>query len=301
MLKKDIIVTFGGQVVRVFMGILGGAVMTRALGNDGMGLYALAMLVPVTLGTFLEAGHVAINLTFPGLYRDQRKALFLQTLLYALVASSLAVLAAAAYFFWLPVEKGQLANLPVGIVVIGLMLIPVRMMANMLRALTRGAERIVQAVVVDTAGMVLRVLALVAFVWLLRGGLPAAMWVTFGLPVFFIPCFLWQVRSMVTLDPGKLSWSLAKQSMRFGGVLAVSTIARVLIMQVGLYLLSYVKAPTAEIGFYAVAIMVSRQLQMIPEAVAQAAAAGVDELWGVDESPQPRRSCRGRATSRRCD
>jgi len=270
MLRKDIVVTFGGQVARVTLGIIGTAVLARALGPEGRGLYALAILLPVTIGSFLQAGHLAVNLTFAGLYRDQRRALFVQSVLYSVVAGALAVLAMAAYFFWLPVGKGQLESLPGGIILIGLMLIPMQMMAALLRALTRGSELIVQAVLVDSAGMVLRVLALIAFVWLLGGGLPAAMWVTLGLPAFCIVAFLWQIRNIATLDVRNLSWPLAKQSMQFGGVLAVASVARLLVMQVGLYLLNYMKMPPAEIGFYAVALVVSRQLQMIPEAVSQA-------------------------------
>ncbi len=270
MLRRDVIVTFTGQTFRVILGILGSALLTRALGPDRRGLYALAMLLPITMERILDVGLIGVNSTFPGLYRDQRKALFAQTAFYTLLASALGLLGMMAYFFWLPLELGRFAQLPSSIVLIAMFLIPAGMVSTLLREFARGCEQIIATVAVSTAGFAVRAAAILVFVTLLDGGLPAAMWITLGVPALLALCHLWQVRRWATLDVRCLSWRVMKESFRFGGILTLSSGARFLTTQVAFYLLSYMAAPMAHIGFFAVAAMVSAQLQIIPTSVAQA-------------------------------
>ncbi|KKL97216.1 hypothetical protein LCGC14_1836690, partial [marine sediment metagenome] len=269
MLKKDITVTFVGQMARVFVGIVGSALLARALGPDGRGLYALAILVPATVERCLAAGMTGVNGTFAGLYRDQRKALFAQSVLFTLTVSALGMLAMAAYFFWLPVDRGKFAQLPAPIVLLAMAYIPVQMASNLFRELARGCEQIVSTVVVVTCGFAARALAILGFVMLMGGGLWAAVWITLAIPAALAICHVWQLRAYATLDPRQLSWPVAKHSFRFGGILTAAAAATFLTGQVNLYVLTYRVASVEQIGLFAVAVMVATQIQIIPNSVSQ--------------------------------
>ena len=270
MLKKAIAVTFGGQIARVALATVGSALLARGLGPDGRGLYALAVLIPRTIQMVARFGQVEVNSTFAGLHRDQRKALFAQTVLFGLVLGALSMIAVAAYFFWLPVERGQFADLTVGVMMLALFLAPVEMVANLLRELARGAERIASTVAITTVGAALTSLAILVCITWLDLGLAAAMGITLAVPIVLIVCHVVQVRDFATLNLRHLSWTLLKESFRFGGTICLSSVAMFLIYRVSIYLLGYMEIQMADIGLFAVALMAADQIKIIPSSVAQA-------------------------------
>lgn len=270
MLRKDIAITFGGQVARVALATLGGALLARALGPDGRGLFALAILLPRTAQVVFQFGQSSVNGTFAGLYRDQRPVLFAQTILFATVLGSLSLVAMMAFFFWLPIERGSFANLPPTLVLIAMFLAPVEMLRNMLESLTRGSERITAAAVISTVGAGLMCSAIFVCLTCLHLGLAAAMWIALGGQVVCIVCYIWRVRDFATLDLRKLAWPIMKHSLRFGGIMTLSGVAMFLISRVSMYLFGYIQISKADIGLYAVALSVAEQLRIIPTSVAQA-------------------------------
>jgi len=270
MLKKDIVVTFFGQVASVGLGILGAALLARALGPDGRGLYALAILLPLTIERCMDSGLIGVNSTFAGLYKKQRKALFAQTVLFTLVVSLLGILGVVACFFWLPVDIGKFSAIPTHIVWISLILLPASIIYNLLRELARGTGMIASTVLITNFGAVLRALLIVIFLTLLAGGLDAAIWITVGIPIILTVCHIWQTRKFATLDLRNLSLPLLKDTFSFGGILTLSSAAKFLGAQASLFLLTFMKVSLIDIGLFSIAVLMSRQIQIVPTSISQA-------------------------------
>ena len=270
MLKKDILATFGGQVGRAAMLILAMTILARVLGPSGRGLYALAMLLPRTVAVFAQFGQMAVNPTFAGLYREQRKALFAQSVLFAVVFGGLGLLGTAAYFFWLPLDLGKFSELPVAAIWIALLFIPAETLSGLLCELARGTERIVSTVVLMAASAAVMALGMLVVLVVFDGDVIDALWMTILAPAVLILGNLVQLRSIATVNPRQLSWPLMRESLQFGGVVTVSTAAMFLIGQIGLYLLGFMDVETAQIGLYATAVTMARQISFVPTSVAQA-------------------------------
>lgn len=270
MLRRDISFTFTGQLLRTFFVAMTVVIVARVLGPSGQGMFALAVLLPRTVGKFAQLGQAGVNATYPGRYSDQRGSIFLQTIIVGLLGSGIGVVVLATYYFWLPLETGQFATLPAGAICASMLLLPAENLQESLTELARGAERMVAAAVISVFGAGLQAIAMLVGLYVLNGGLVMAIMILVFTSLTTIPMLIWTVRDFATLDLRMLSRRLLSESLRFGGVLTVGTVAIFLIGNAGTYLLGQMSVSWVQIGLYSLAMMLARQLEMVPNAVAQA-------------------------------
>jgi len=270
MLKKNVAITFSGQVGRVLFATAATAFLARGLGPDGRGLYALAVWMPLTLGTFAQFGQVSINSTFAGLYRERREQLFLQAFFFAAFFGCAGIVAMFAYFFWLPIPLGNFANIPDEIVVLSSFLIPIMSLDCMLRELARGAERISSTVLVTTLGFTFRAAAVFVLVFICGMGVTTAIWIFIIAQIFTTVGYIWTIRDFAKFNIAGLSWQFAKKCLRFGLVFMFGDAGSYLNGCVAVFLLAQWQVPETQIGLFAVATMLGSQMAMIPTSVTQA-------------------------------
>lgn len=270
MLKKNIAITFGGQIGRVLFATAATAFLARALGPDGRGLYALAIWMPLTISTLAQFGQVGVNSTFAGLHSERREELFLQTLLFAIFFGSLGLVAMFAYFFWLPIPLGKFANIPDDIIILSAFIIPIMSLDCMLRELARGAERISSTVLITTTGYAVRAAAIFLLIFILGMGVATAIWILILVQVLTSLGYIWSVRDFATLNIRKLSLTFMKKCLRFGVVFAFGDAGICLNSCIAVFLLAQLQVSEAQIGLFAVATMLSNQMAMIPTSITQA-------------------------------
>lgn len=270
MLRKNIAITFSGQVGRVIFATAATAFLARGLGPDGRGLYALAIWMPLTLSTFAQFGQVGVNSTFAGLFRDKREELFLQTLFVAIFFGAIGLVAMFVYFFWLPIPLGKFANIPDDIVILSAFIIPVMSLDCMLRELARGAERISSTVLITTVGFAVRAAAIFVLIFVMGMGVATAIWIFILVQVLTSLGYIWSVRDFATLNVKKLSLTFIKKCLRFGLVFTFGDAGAYLNTYIAVFLLAQLQVSEAQIGLFAVATMLGSQMSMIPMSITQA-------------------------------
>jgi len=269
-LKKDVAVTFSGQVGRVIFATAATAFLARGLGPDGQGLYALAIWMPLTVSTFAQFGQVGVNSTFAGLYKERRESLFLQTFFFAIFFGSLGLVAMFAYFFWLPIPLGKFGNIPDDLVILSAFIIPVVSLDCMLRELARGAERISSTVLITTTGFAIRAVAIFVLIFILGMGVTTSILIYVLVQVFTSLAYIWSIRDFATLNITKLSLTFVRKCLRFGFVFALGDAGAYLNGCVAIFLLAQFQVSEAQIGLFAVAMMLGNQMAMIPTSITQA-------------------------------
>ena len=269
MLKRDITATFGGTVLSTILGLGVGIVMARALGRDGRGMLALALLLPMIIDKFALMGQDLVNSTFAGTHKEQRSSLFFHGIIFTIAGGALTVLCICAFYFWLPISRGRFGELSNEIVILTCFYAPVTLLNSMLAALVRGVGRVVLAagymVILSAVNLVLAVVML----WWLRMGLMAAVGISVVVPLIGIGLNIWALRDYATLRPSAFSWPLMRKSLSFGGLISLSTLAGFLIYRLDQGMLGYM-VTEGEVGLYVVAVGLAERLRMLPSAISTA-------------------------------
>ncbi|MCP4713262.1 MAG: hypothetical protein GY869_31920, partial [Planctomycetes bacterium] len=152
MLKKNVFITFGGNLISTMFLVGASVVLARILGPADRGILGLALLVPIISATFCTFGQETVNNTFAGLYQNQRVCLFQQTLIVTLAGSVVSSVLILGFFFRLPFDKGQFALIDPEIVWLSLLVAPLLMLNTMILGLLRGIGRINTAAMVQVIG-----------------------------------------------------------------------------------------------------------------------------------------------------
>ena len=150
MLKRDITATFAGNFVAMILSLGTVTILTRVLGPINMGLFGLAILIPNIAATFCILGQDTVNSAFAGLYKDKRSSLFQQSLIITLFGTIISTLAICAFYFWLPIKKGQFEQLSYGVVWLTCLITPALLLFSTTISLVKGVGRISAAAIINT-------------------------------------------------------------------------------------------------------------------------------------------------------
>lgn len=269
MFKRDVIATFGGTVASTILGLATGMIVARLLGSEGRGLLALALLLPMVIDKFMLMGQDMVNCTFAGIHKEQRSSLFFHSVVLAVVGGGLSALIIVAFYFWLPIDRGQFSKITDDIVVLICFYTPLSLISITLTALLRGSGRVVHAaaytVILSAANLILTIVLL----WWLKLGIVAAVGIAALVPVISIALSIWTLRDYATLRPSAFSWPLMRKSLSFGGLISLSTLASFLIYRLDQGMLGYM-VTASEVGLYVVAVSLAERLRMLPSAISSA-------------------------------
>lgn len=269
MLKREIASTFAGNLLAAVLGLGASVIIARTLGREGQGLFALAWFLPSILANFSTLGQDAVNATFAGVHKEERKALFVQSLLVSLISGILGSLVTASFFFWLPIDRGEFARLTPEIVWVACLSIPVLVLANTLGALVRGVGRITTAALVPVILAGMQLLLVILFLAVLHCGLSVAVLLSALAPLVGVGLSVWILRDYATVRLSELSSRLLKKSLFFGAQVSLATLAMFLVYRVNQGILGYMVS-AEEIGVFVIAVGLADRLRMIPGALGTA-------------------------------
>ncbi len=267
-LRKDLLATFLGQLLRMGVVTLNAALLARGLGVDERGTYALAIWFPWTFSVVVALGQLQINVTFAGLYRDHRAQLFWQSVAIASLLGGLGALLYGLAFSLDAMLFGRFSELTSGQILLGAVLLPLLTWAYLMRELARGLQRIRPVVCVEIAAVLVQLLLTVIVIWHLRRGAGAAL----AILIVFAVVSLLGYTSLVwsRLDLWAFSWSGAflRRCLKYGLVYLASSVSLVLNDTGVIVLLGFMSAPRSDIGICAVACSLLIHIELVPQTVA---------------------------------
>ncbi len=269
MLKRDISATFAGSMVLAVIMLGTVTVTSRWLGPEGRGILALALLLPSITTTFAMLGQESVNSTFAGLYKEARAGLFLQSLVITAFGTLVSVLVVCAYFFWLPIPRGNFGTLSTEIILASCMIAPMSIFSTLMFSLVRGVGQVVLASILRIVAGATLLAALFVFLVVLEWGVLAAVWVMAlaHLPASVLA--IWFLRHEISLRPSALPRWLWGRSLRFGLPICLATLAGFLIYRLDQGILGYL-VERSDLGLYTLAVSLAEHLRMVPGSISTA-------------------------------
>jgi O-antigen/teichoic acid export membrane protein len=269
MLKREVTVTFAGSFIGTILSLGEAVILARVLGPTDRGVLGLALLIPTIAATFCVLGQDTVNATFAGLYKDKRSSLFEQSLIIILFGSLVSTVVICAFYFWLPIKRGQFSQLTPDIIWLTCLFTPISMLSTMTISLVRGVGRITLAAVIQVVQIAALVCLLYIFLVWRGGGLKTALMLTTLSPLVAIAVSVWVLRDYITLRPSEFSGWLFKKSLGFGAQISLTAFATFLVYRLDQGILGYMVS-TYQIGLYIMAVALAEKLRLLPSSIAVA-------------------------------
>jgi O-antigen/teichoic acid export membrane protein len=278
MLKRDISFTFAGSALQMLVVLATTALVARLLGPTGQGLLALAILAPTIAITFARLGQETVNVIYGGLYKEKRPALFLQSMLLIVPTSIVSILVLLAFYFWLPVERGNFAKLSPTAIYASCLLVPAGLLLAMTTGLVRGLGKVRTNVVLTLVQCLVNLLLAVLLVAVLKMGLIGAILATILATLLGGLAALWVLREVATFNPASLDKGFWLRSLRYGLWVAGADFAGFLVYRVDQVMLAFY-VPSAQQGLYFISASMAERLRMLPTSIASAFLPRLSNQW----------------------
>lgn len=262
-LSKDIFGVFSARAAWTVLGTIIGVILARHLGPDDRGVFALFVLIPSTVVTFVKLGITQANVYF--INREKVPA--------GKVASNSAVLAlvlgsSVAAMVWLSrnyLQVSILKGVPTWAVAFALARVPLVLLDDYLYGVLQAQGHFRLYNIRQLVSEVLRLSAMVlAFYWY-HLGLLAAVVIQFGVNVFNI---IWLVVTVQQVVPFRLTLdrALLKRQLTFGLKSYVQTLTGHMLLRSDIYLVNLYLSH-AEVAYYSLALRFTEMVLEIPQAV----------------------------------
>jgi len=263
-LGRNILATYAVRILTLVCGVAANVILARVLGSQGMGVYQLTVLIPLTLTVLLGCGIPAANIFFIG--RGSLSVSQAVRLTLALWAgmSAFGVLAAVAVLAnW---SDHLMPGVPRLYLLIGACLFPLLLMRPFLVSLLWAREDFFRVNSINTVVPVTSVLGAALFVWALDWELPGAI-ITFGLAeLVALSVASAGVYAQTRQSPAAdASAGLAVEFLRYGWRSHLCGLIHFLNMRADLFLVGFFLGPQSA-GVYAIAIMMAEQSGALSEA-----------------------------------
>lgn len=269
MLKRDIVVTFSSNVFSTMLSLGSFVILSRVLQPEGRGLLGLALLIPHTVAMFCNLGQGTVNSTYAGLYKEKRTQLFQQSLLIALFTVATSGLILFAFFFWLPIPRGEFDKLDAAMVYLICFYAPMVTFNMIILSLVRGVGHITTAAKIRAIQSIFHVALLAFFLLWLRRGVKTVIIILMAEQVFAILISLWSLRNYISLDWRHFSGRFLQKSLIFGIQFSMANLASFLIFRLDQGILAYMVSKY-HIGLYVVAVALAEKLKILPTSISQA-------------------------------
>jgi O-antigen/teichoic acid export membrane protein len=262
-LSRDILGVFGTRVAWTLMSMVTGVILARKLGPHDRGVFALILLAPSTVVTFVKLGIAQSNVYFINRKREPIEKVAANCVALAVVFGL-----GAGALVW--VCKGTLlTSILRGVepwaLALALVRVPLLLLDDYLYGVLQAAGSFhiynKRLVISEAVRMVLVITALLIF----HFGLAGAVWIYTLVNAANI---VWLMGAMHRRIPFTLGvhWGLLGQQLSFGVKSYVQTLTAHALLRSDVYMVSYFLGPT-DTAFYSLALRFSEMILEIPQAV----------------------------------
>jgi len=255
--------TAGRQVLIIAVGLGLTIVIARLLGPTGNGLYALAMLLPTMLATFLNFGIAPANVYFVGRREVSLRTAFRATMfLWVTLSAFGCVLAAIIIEF---AHDAWFHGVPTPLLWLAVVSFPVTMLLSLIAGLLQAIEDFsAYNRVMLAAPLATFVLSLIA-VWVLRLGVVGALVAAVIGSASGLSAAYAVLKPRVDIEP-RTPGSYGRRCLSYGWKAQLSNVLSFFNYRADVLLLNYFLNPAAA-GIYMIAVKIAEQLWLIPGAV----------------------------------
>ena len=245
------------------MGMVTGVILARKLGPHDRGVFALVLLVPSTVSTFVKLGIAQSNVYFINRKREPIDKIAANCTFLAVV---LGVLAGGVV--WMSQGRflsSVLSGMAPWALALALVRVPLILLDDYLYGILQAAGSFhiynTRLVVSEAARMLLVIVALLV----LHLGLVAAVWITTLISFANVAWILVATRRKIPFSL-RVHPSLLKQQLVFGAKSYIQTLTSHALLRVDVYMVSYFLGP-AQTAFYSLALRFTEMILEIPQAV----------------------------------
>lgn len=266
-ISKNIAITFLSQILIFALGFIASIILARALGPTGRGIYALIILVPAVMLKFGSLGIEAANVYFTGSKQYEIKDIISNSLISALLLGLILILlfCGVSYLniFQNFLNSNQIDSVLLWLVVLT---VPFSLMFGFLSSIILGKEEIVKYNNVNIFHNILRLIAIIIFLVILKQGIFGAV-VSYVLAVvggtLFVILFIRKI-GKITLC---YNLRLFKDSTVYGLKAYFGNIIQFFNYRLDMFLVAIFLDPAA-VGFYSIAVGIAETFWMLPGAIA---------------------------------
>ena len=277
----------GGNIVRtllrhgvaVLLGLCLSILLARVLGPEGNGHYAVAILLPTMLSTFLNLGIAPANVYFVGQNAVSIKTAFKTSVVLWLALGLVGGTAAAVVVFyqgeaWFPGVPGPLLWL-------ALLAFPAALLQAFLASLLQGVQDFKRFNAILLVAPTVTLLLAVMAVWLLGWGVPGALAAFFCGQVIGLFASLYGLRHYLRKSRGEQDNSVgeryAAKCIGYGWKAHLSNILAFVNYRADIFLLNFLLAPAAA-GIYVIAVLIAERTWFLSQAVSTVILPRLSEL-----------------------
>jgi O-antigen/teichoic acid export membrane protein len=259
-LYRDAVFTFAVRLLSLVLGLGVSIFLARALGPEGMGIYALTMLLPTLVLRLVSLGVEPATIYYVSQGRHFLKDILASNLLFSVSCGviGLGVGALAVQFpqgdFFRGIDRNYL--------LIALAVIPGSLIAANLGAILIGLQRFGENNLINLIRSFSMAIFIVAIVWLGKGGIRGALLATVASWALVDILLLFRTRNLA----GEISFSKESDYIRkasfFGFQAQLGSIIGFINYRVDLFLVNAFLDPS-QAGFYAVSSGIAEGLWLI--------------------------------------
>ena len=259
---RDTTITFGSRLFSLLVGIGTSVVLARALGPQGRGTYALAMLLPNMIVTFGNFGVGPATVYYVARGKISREIILGNNILLSLILSAFGILAGVCVIIFF--HQNLFKGVAVSLLILSLALVPLNFFLSFVKYILLGAQRIKEfnyiGVIQTLFFFTAVVLALLFFRVGIAGAIGAAALSTLAAGIL---AFHWakMVSGGVKLRPYP---PYIKKALIYGFQSHLSNILGFLNYRADVFLINWFLSPAA-VGLYSVSVGLAEKIWLVSQ------------------------------------
>jgi len=268
-LLRNILTTLGARVTTLMLALVSSIVLARSLGPDGVGLFALVLLLPgwaKALGLF---GFEQANAVYAGLEPTRRPTLVWQSAAIAGLVGGITALAGAGYFVLHAPGSEVLRQGPLWLYLLPLAILPVNLVVEYWWAILRGMNRILALSSVEVGMKATSLTLIIVLVGWLKLRVTGAVTANLVADLATVTLIAVLLRRFGVLRRPSLDVPLLKRTFRFALPAHGATVTSFANYRAG-ELVTAMLLPPDQLAFYVIAVGLGERLWILTGSVANA-------------------------------
>ncbi|NNV07401.1 flippase [Geobacillus sp. MMMUD3] len=262
---KNSLLNFNRNIITILLGFASAIIIARALGPEKQGIYALIVLLPNMLFTFLNIGVSSASVYYIGKEKYSLETIVSTNVFLALMMSVVSIIVGV---LGISLFKGIFfKDVPAIYLFLILSSLPFLFANSFLQAIFQGLQEFGIFNLVSISGSIVNLIFLVVGVFFLKLGVIGAMAAFLAsviTPLLLLIFFL--KKKHISIDARYMSVEFIKDSLLYGYKAHLSNILAFLNYRIDILIISYFLSPIA-VGVYNVAVSIAEKLWIVSQPV----------------------------------
>lgn len=263
---KNSFLTLSREILVLVIGLASSIIIARYLGPHGQGAYALVILLPTMLVTFLNLGMGASSVYYVG-----KKVIDLDTLFKTNVAFGL-VISAFAFLIGLIVvllfSRQLFSGVSMQTLILILFFLPFLFLNQFMQPFFQGTQDFQAFNLTLLVGKITTTVLVAVLLLLFHGGVVEALmaYIAGQVLMLLVTFYLLKKRLSISYRAGNISWPYLKKSLLYGVKTHLSNILAFFNYRADMFVISFFLTPVA-VGLYVVAVSIAEKLWIFSKGI----------------------------------